>query len=200
VVAAPKDEREMQDLLYTAVRQVEHPFAFRYPRDSVPGVLREKRDRFETVAIGSWEELREGRDVALLGVGTMVQTALRVAETLAEEGVEATVLNCRFVKPMDEDLLARTVARHDRLVTLEEAALWGGFGERVARWLFEHPQLAGQAALSCLGIPDGFFQHASRKEQLEEAGLSPAAVRLHVLAFLAASEVGSFGPGRESRV
>jgi 1-deoxy-D-xylulose-5-phosphate synthase len=134
----------------------------------------------------------------LLAVGTMVQTALAVADALAEEGVEATVLNCRFVKPMDEDLLTRTLLRHDRVVTLEEAALPGGFGERVARFLSDHPQVAGQVALKCLGIPDVFIQHASRKEQLEEAGLSPAAVRAQVLALLASSEVESFGPGRAS--
>jgi 1-deoxy-D-xylulose-5-phosphate synthase len=196
IVAAPKDEREMQDLLLTAVKQSAHPFAFRYPRDSVPGAATEKRERFEEIRIGSWEELREGRDVALLAVGTMVQTALTVADALAEEGVEATVLNCRFVKPMDEELLTRTLLRHDRVVTLEEAVLTGGFGERVARFLFDHPQVAGHVALKCLGIPDVFIQHASRKEQLEEAGLSPAAVRAQVLALLTSSEVESFGPGR----
>ena len=136
--------------------------------------------------------------MALLAVGTMVQTALRVAESLIEDGVEATVLNCRFIKPLDEALLTRTILRHDRLITLEEAALPGGFGERVARFLTDHPQVSSHVALKCLGIPDVFIQHASRKEQLDEAGLSPDAVRRLTLAFLASSVVESFGSGRAS--
>ncbi|MFN2431766.1 MAG: 1-deoxy-D-xylulose-5-phosphate synthase [Gemmatimonadota bacterium] len=194
IVAAPKDEREMQDLLYTAVKQTEHPFAFRYPRDSVEGVLQGPRDHFQQIPIGTWEELREGSDVALLALGTMVPIALRVAERLVEDGVEATVLNCRFVKPMDEELLQRAVLRHERLVTLEEAALPGGFGERVARWVFEHPELAAGVTLRCFGIPDVFIQHASRREQLAEAGLSPEAVRRRVLQMVA-PEAAVLEPG-----
>ncbi len=199
VVAAPKDEREMQDLLYTAVRQTERPFAFRYPRDSVPGVLDGRRERFERIPIGSWEELRDGRDVALLAVGTMVRTALEVADALAEEGLEATVLNCRFVKPMDEELLTRTLLRHDRVVTLEEAALPGGFGERVGRFIHDHPEIAGDARLVSLGIPDVFIQHASRKEQLAEAGLDAASVLRRVLALVAQADIPSYASGRGSR-
>ena len=199
IVAAPKDEREMQDLLYTAVKQREHPFAFRYPRDSVPGVISGKRERFEEIPIGSWEELREGSDVALLAVGTMVRPAMQVAHALAEEGIEATVLNCRFVKPMDEELLTRTILRHDRLVTLEEAALPGGFGERVGRFLCNHPQLAADVRLRSLGIPDYFIAHASRKEQLAEAGLSPEAVRRQVLDFVSPSAAEIFSSGHASR-
>ncbi|MBA2564591.1 MAG: 1-deoxy-D-xylulose-5-phosphate synthase [Gemmatimonadetes bacterium] len=200
IVAAPKDEREMQDLLYTAVKQTDHPFAFRYPRDAVEGVLDGPREHFEEIPVGTWEELREGSDVALLAVGTMVATALRVARELAqEEGVEAAVLNCRFVKPMDEDLLMRTVLSHERIVTLEEAALPGGFGERVARWLFEHPSESAGVTLRPFGIPDVFIQHASRKEQLAQAGLSADAIRREVLAFLARSPAPSFSSGHVSR-
>jgi 1-deoxy-D-xylulose-5-phosphate synthase len=199
IVAAPKDEREMQDLLYTAVKQTEHPFAFRYPRDSVPGVLAAKRERFEMIPIGSWEELREGADVALLALGTMVGPALKVAEDLARQGVEATVLNCRFVKPMDEELLTRTLLRHERIVTLEEAALTGGFGERIGRFISDHPELAGHVALRSLGIPDYFIQHASRKQQLAEAGLSPETIRATILTFLASVETSSFGSGGAAR-
>jgi 1-deoxy-D-xylulose-5-phosphate synthase len=196
IVAAPKDEREMQDLLYTAVKQTDHPFAFRYPRDSVVGVLAGKRERFEEIPIGTWEELREGRDVALLAVGTMVPVALHAADLLAEDGIEATVLNCRFVKPMDEQLLTRTALSHDRLVTLEEAALPGGFGERVGRFLFDHPEIGANVGLRSFGIPDTFIQHASRKEQLAEAGLTPEAIRRQALALVAPSEVEPFGSGR----
>jgi 1-deoxy-D-xylulose-5-phosphate synthase len=200
VVAAPKDEREMQDLLWTAVTQTEHPFAFRYPRDSVPGVLEARRDRFDTIPVGTWEELREGRDAALLAVGTMVLPALAAAEELAGDGIECTVLNCRFVKPMDEDLLARTLLRHDRVLTLEEAALPGGFGERVGRWIFDHPEVAGSVALRSLGIPDYFIQHASRKQQLAEAGLDRAAIVREVRALVSRQSLEPLVQERASRL
>jgi 1-deoxy-D-xylulose-5-phosphate synthase len=167
IVAQPMDERELQDLLWTAIHQREHPFAIRYPRASIGEDL-DRRD-FDFLPIGKWETLRSGSDVAILAVGTMVKPALTAAETLASEGLEAEVVNCRYVKPLDEELLLGLASRFSRFVTVEESAVWSGFGANVLRSLTE--QGFGPEA-RCLGLPDRVIDHAARKLQLEECGLT----------------------------
>lgn len=179
IVAAPMDEHELQDLLHTAVKQREHPFAFRYPRDSIAAGVDLKRSEFTFLPIGKWETVRTGDDVCILAVGTMVKPAIAAAEELATEGIEAEVINCRYLKPMDEDLLAELGRRFSRFVTVEESALWSGFGSNVgahlaARGIF--PEIRS------LGLPDRVIEHASRKLQLEQCGLTPESIRDTVLA------------------
>jgi len=170
VIAAPKDGDELADLLKTAVDQKDAPFAIRYPKRSSRRFTAERAPR--TVPIGSWEILHEGRDGCLLAVGTMVEIAESVRETLRKEGVELGVVNCRFVKPLDETLLRDLARRQPLLVTLEENTLRGGFGSGV----YEHLAEAGigAGALHHFGIPDRFVTHGSVGQLLEEVGLSPA--------------------------
>ncbi|MCZ6635275.1 MAG: 1-deoxy-D-xylulose-5-phosphate synthase [bacterium] len=173
IITAPKDGDELKDLLYTAVQQVDYPFGIRYPRDSIPYPLAENREP-ETLKIGSWERLTEGEDIALLAVGTMVDTALKAQNLLSDQGVEATVINCRFVKPMDIGMLHTLSETYNTLITIEENALEGGFGSAVARHLSDRIR-PGQK-LHHLGLPDRFFPHGSRGSLLDEAGLSPEAI------------------------
>ena len=179
VVAAPMDEHELQDLLYTAVRQREHPFALRYPRDSIATGVDLTRTEFTFLPIGKWETIRSGEDVCILAVGTMVKPALAAAEELAADGLEAEVINCRYLKPMDEDLLAQLGQRFSRFVTVEESALWSGFGSNVGAHLAARGTFP---EIRSLGLPDRVIEHAPRKLQLEQCGLTPASIRDAVLA------------------
>ncbi|MFN2420151.1 MAG: 1-deoxy-D-xylulose-5-phosphate synthase [Gemmatimonadota bacterium] len=169
IVAQPMDERELQDLLWTAIHQREHPFAIRYPRASIGEDTDLDRRDFDFLPIGKWETLRTGSDLAILAVGTMVKPALTAAETLAGEGLEAEVVNCRYVKPLDEELLLGLAGRFSRFVMVEESAVWSGFGANVLRSLTEQ---GFDPEARCLGLPDRVIDHAARKLQLEECGLT----------------------------
>ncbi len=172
IVAAPKDGDELRDLLYTAVQQVDNPFAIRYPRGNVHTPL-SGRDP-EVLKIGSWEALAEGEDVVFLAVGTMVDHARQARETLLDDGISAAVINCRFVKPMDLAMLDDLSDRYRALITLEENTVEGGFGAAVARYLGD--RLRDGQRVYTLGIPDRFFQHGSQGDLRDEAGLSPDAI------------------------
>ena len=172
IVTAPKDGDELRDLLYTAVQQVDYPFAIRYPRGNVHTPL-SGRDP-EVLKIGSWETLVEGEDVVFLAVGTMVDHARQAREKLLDDGISAAVINCRFVKPMDLAMLDELSDRYQVLITLEENTVEGGFGAAVARYLSD--RLRDGQRVYTLGIPDRFFQHGSQGDLRDEAGLSPDAI------------------------
>jgi 1-deoxy-D-xylulose-5-phosphate synthase len=175
VVAAPKDGDELRNLMFTALGQ-EHPFALRYPKDSCLVAPREGKP--EILEVGSWEVLRRGSDIVLLAVGSMVHHSLQAAEALAARGVEVTVVNCRFVKPLDRGLLLELVREHGTVLTIEENTLCGGFGSAVSESLAGAGVTAGR--LSHMGVPDRFLEHASRNAVLEHAGLSPAHIEARV--------------------
>lgn len=172
IVTAPKDGDELRDLLYTAVQQVDYPFAIRYPRGNVHTPL-SGRDP-EVLKIGSWEALVEGEDVVFLAVGTMVDHACQAREKLLDDGISAAVINCRFVKPMDLAMLEDLSDRYQVLIAIEENTVEGGFGAAVARYLSD--RLRDGQRVYTLGIPDRFFQHGSQGDLRDEAGLSPDAI------------------------
>ncbi len=172
IISAPKDGDELRDLLYTAVQQVDYPFAIRYPRGNVNKPL-SNRDP-EALKIGSWETLVEGDDIALLAVGTMVENAVKTQKALATDGISAAVINCRFVKPMDIEKLNDLAEHHRILITIEENAVEGGFGSAVARYMSDRMR-PGQRVYT-LGIPDRFFTHGSQNALRDEAGISPQAI------------------------
>ena len=172
-VTAPKDGAEMLALLRLGVSH-DGPFSVRYPRDNVPAAVPPLTE-IPPIEYGTWEVLREGEDVALLAVGTLVLPALEAAETLAKEGISATVVNCRFIKPMDTATLARVAAAHTALMTLEEGTVVNGFGASLAREL--EPLRAGRdVRLEIVGVEDRVIEHASRKEQLVEQRLHPEGI------------------------
>jgi 1-deoxy-D-xylulose-5-phosphate synthase len=181
VIMAPKDESELRDMLYTAVQHEGGPIALRYPRGNGVGVP--IKEGFDLIPFGKGETLRAGRDVALLAIGTMTNVALKAAEQLAQEGIAAEIVNMRFVKPIDGDLLREIALRIPRLVTLEDNVVIGGFGSAVGEFLAADG-ITGVHLLS-LGIPDRFVDHGSPQELHADLGLDPPGVARSVTAFLA---------------
>jgi len=172
IIAAPRDGVELRNLLYTAVQQTGSPFAIRYPKENVP--VDPAGTPMSIVPIGSWEMIDDGDEAAILAVGTMVEAAVTVRRLLMEKGIRVGVVNCRFVKPMDLDLLVRLAAKHRLLVTLEENTIRGGFGTGVYETLNEAG--APLPRMLHLGIPDRFIEHGSREALFEDIGLLPAQI------------------------
>lgn len=177
VVAAPKDGVELRNLLYTAVQQTDNPFAIRYPKEDCPADPTGAPLR--AIPVGTWEVLEEGEEVCFLAVGTMSATAATAASLLREQGVSAGVVNCRFIKPMDDAVLRDAASRYRLLVTLEENVLGGGFGSGV----YERLSALGVALprMLHLGIPDRFVEHGSREDLFRNLELAPdqIAERVH---------------------
>jgi 1-deoxy-D-xylulose-5-phosphate synthase len=164
VVMAPADENECRQMLYTGFL-LDQPAAVRYPRGTGPGV--EISEEMSALPIGRAEVRRRGRGVAILAFGAMLETALEVGEKL-----DASVVNMRFVKPIDEDCILKMAAEHDLLVTIEENVVQGGAGSAVNEVLAANG--ITRLALN-YGIPDRPIEHGGREDMLEDAGLTPAA-------------------------
>jgi 1-deoxy-D-xylulose-5-phosphate synthase len=167
VVMAPKDEDEFAQMLRLAVAHG-GPAAVRIPRGVVPPPVSQARQTLP-VEIGRGELLRDGADVGLIAIGSMVQRAMEVAEELEKRGIGARVVNARFVKPLDASLIVETARQVKRLFTLEEHAKNGGFGSAVLELLAEQHV---NTPVSVLGLPDNFIEHGSTKHLLDECGLS----------------------------
>ena len=179
VVMAPSDENELRRMLVTGLARDDGPTALRYPRGSAEGVALD--DTIEPLPIGCSRVMREGDGLAILAVGSLVYPALAAAEVLSRQGVEAEVVDMRFVKPLDDDRLAEVWSRHRLVFTAEENALAGGFGAAVLEWSVEH---AGPDAprVVRLGIPDAFQGQAARSELMAELGLDAAGIAASALA------------------
>jgi 1-deoxy-D-xylulose-5-phosphate synthase len=162
---APKDENELRQMLYSAYRY-NRPCAVRYPRGEALGVPVDSE--FSIIEYGTWESLKEGEDVTIIACGFMVNTAMEAAAILDENGVKTGVVNGRFIKPMDEALLASVAARTRRIVTLEENVLIGGFGSGVSEAL-SRAQIC--MPVKSLGIPDAFITHGSQNTLRRSLGL-----------------------------
>jgi 1-deoxy-D-xylulose-5-phosphate synthase len=174
VLMAPRDEAMLGHMLHTALLYDDGPVAIRYPRGEGEGVP--IPDRPEPIDIGQGELLREGERVAFLGYGYGVQVALGAAARLLEEhGLDCTVADARFAKPLDGELIARLAAEHDVLVTVEENVLAGGFGSAVLEFLADR-DLAGRSRVMRFGLPDRYVTHGKPVLLREEVGLTPEAV------------------------
>ncbi|RMH12880.1 MAG: 1-deoxy-D-xylulose-5-phosphate synthase [Gemmatimonadetes bacterium] len=169
-VTAPKDGAEMLALTRLGTRWEKGPFSVRWPRDAVPAEV-PPLDEIPEVEYGTWEVLRRGSgDIAILAVGTMVLEAEKAAAELAEEGIEATVVNCRFLKPYDREVLGEVVRTHGRVLTVEEGAVTNGFGAYMAREIAEF-ESGDEVRVRTMGIPDHFIQHGSRASLLRQIEL-----------------------------
>jgi 1-deoxy-D-xylulose-5-phosphate synthase len=178
VLMAPKDEAELQRMLVTGINYTDGPIAMRYPRGSGYGMpLME--DGWEPLPIGQAEILRQGDDLLLLGYGSMVHPAMQTAEILSEHGVQATVVNARFAKPLDQSLILPLAERLGRVVTLEEGCLPGGFGSAVAEALLDADMTV---PLLRLGVPDTLVDHAKPDESKATLGLTPPQMAERILA------------------
>jgi len=177
VVMSPKDPDELRAMLRWALEQ-EAPVAIRYARGGI--VCGEPLGKPAKITVGSAERLRAGKDVALLALGSMVYPALKVADALSQEGIDAMVINARFVKPIDEAAV-RQAAQLGRLVTLEEAQLAGGFGSAVAEAL-ERLGLSAVPRLA-IGLPDQFIEHGKRDQLLKLSHLDPESLTARIAAW-----------------
>lgn len=169
-IMAPKDEAEMQRMMVTGIEHTSGAIAMRYPRGNGHGVALAD-EGWEPLPIGKGEILRSGDDVLLLGYGTMVYPAMQVAEILSEHGIQATVINARFVKPLDTELIVPLAQRIGKVVTLEEGCTMGGFGSAVLEALADHNVLV---PVKRLGVPDILVDHATPTESMTDLGLLPA--------------------------
>ena len=177
VLMAPKDEAEMQRMIVTGVNHTSGPIAMRYPRGNGHGVpLME--EGWEDLEIGKGEILRHGDDVLLVGFGTMVYPAMQVAEILSEHGVKATVVNARFAKPLDTELILPLAKQIGRVVTLEEGCLMGGFGSAVAEALLDADIVVPNKRI---GVPDILVEHAEPNQSKADLGLTSAQIAQTVL-------------------
>jgi 1-deoxy-D-xylulose-5-phosphate synthase len=180
IIMAPKDESELRDMLYTATIHPIGPIAIRYPRGTGVGVP--LKEGFDALELGKGEVLRSGSTVALLAIGTTVQNTLKAADMVAAEGIDAEVVNMRFVKPLDEKLLDSISARFTRVITIEENTVRGGFGAGVLEYF---------AAKGCTGIhvhvhgiPDEFIQQGTPAELYAQLRLDAQGIASVIRDFL----------------
>ena len=176
VLMAPRDGEELEEMLQLAIDQTTTPVAIRYPKASVPEL---PVPREEDLRIGKAEVLVEGEGVALFAYGSMVEAAWSALALLAEKGIHPTLVNARFAKPLDIELLKDLGENHHTLVTLEEHVLMGGFGSGVTEVLVD-ANIRYDKILR-LGVPDEFITFGSRKQLLEDCGLSPEAIANRII-------------------
>lgn len=172
VIMMPKDENELRHMMKTALDYNDGPIAYRYPRNNVRGVPLDPE--LVPIPIGTWETVRRGEGYAILAAGPMVQLAEEAADQLKREGISVEVVNARFLKPLDGDMLKKLAASGTSMVVLEETSQAGSLGSSVLEYFAE--QGIHDAVVSLMGIEDRFIEHGSIQEQREEVGLTLEAV------------------------
>jgi 1-deoxy-D-xylulose-5-phosphate synthase len=176
---APKDENELRHMLKTAI-YADGPIALRYPRGSGYGVVLDPD--LKILELGKGELLREGGDICIIAIGSTVYPALQAAESLLQAGIRAGVVNARFVKPLDHDLILSVAGATGRIITVEENVLQGGFGSAVLELLSDRGLI--DVKVRRLGIPDRFIEHGSQAQLRSDLGLDAAGITAAVLDFL----------------
>ncbi|MFZ4591107.1 MAG: 1-deoxy-D-xylulose-5-phosphate synthase [Ignavibacteria bacterium] len=174
VIMAPKDECELRNMLYTATLYKKGPIAMRYPRGNALGV--EVGD-FKKMEIGKGEVSKEGKDIAILAIGNMVHNSMKAAAILSAKGIDAEVINMRYVKPLDADLLKATFAKFKKVITIEDNSILGGFGGAVSEFA---AQYGFKNDILLHGLPDKFIEHGKPEElhhdlKLDDAGIAEVA-------------------------
>lgn len=194
VIASPKDENELQHLLFTAVHH-SGPFAIRYPRGRGLGVTLDTH--FQTIPIGQGEVVYQteparlsGRRVGILAIGNMVHESVKAAEVLEERGYSVTVLNARFAKPLDREKILSIAQRVEALITVEEAVLSGGFGSAVLELLAEESM--NNVAVKMIGLPDKFLEHGTEAEIRSKYGMTSESIANEVLKFFESHKPAKF--------
>jgi 1-deoxy-D-xylulose-5-phosphate synthase len=171
VVMAASDEAELKHMIATAIAIDDRPSAFRFPRGEGTGVALPPRG--EVLPIGKGRILREGTDIALLSLGARLGECFKAADVLGARGFSTTVVDARFAKPLDEDLIARLAREHEVLITIEEGAI-GGFGSHVLGWLAKTGRLDTGLKVRTMTLPDRFVLHGKPDEQYADAALQAA--------------------------
>jgi 1-deoxy-D-xylulose-5-phosphate synthase len=173
VVMAPSDEAELKHMVATAVQIDDRPSAVRYPRGEGTGV--ELPERGVPLEIGRGRVVQEGTKVALVSLGTRLQECLKAAEQLAARGLSTTVVDARFAKPLDTELLRRVAREHEVVITVEEGSV-GGFGSMVLHDFALAGLLDGGLKIRTMTLPDRFLDHDAPFKQYDEAGLNAAQI------------------------
>ena len=165
-VMAPKDIREL-DLMLDLSREIDGPVAIRYPRGNTYYI---DKGSYNKIKIGTYEVLEEGKDVLVLAIGNMVKKALNVREILLKDNINPTIVNARFLKPMDENLLHELLKSHSKVVTIEDNVVSGGFGSRINKFVIDNNY--NNIKIENIGIPDKFVEHGNVDELFETIGMS----------------------------
>lgn len=168
VLMMPKDENEGQHMVKTALEYNDGPIALRYPRGNGIGVPLD--DELKTIPIGSWEVLKNGQDAAILTFGTTIPMAMAAADELTKQGINVKVINARFIKPLDSDMLHELMVKNMPILTIEEAVLQGGFGSAVLEFASENHYY--DIDIDRMGIPDQFIEQGSVDLLLDEINLT----------------------------
>ncbi|OLS39407.1 1-deoxy-D-xylulose-5-phosphate synthase [Alkalihalophilus pseudofirmus] len=171
-ILMPKDENELQHMIYTATQYNDGPIAVRYPRGNGYGIKMD--ETLKVLPIGKWETVRDGNDACILSFGTMLPVAEEAVEQLAKEGISVKLVNANSAKPLDEELLHDLAKANMPVLTLEEACVQGGFGSAVLEFFHDHHY--HNVEVNRMGIPDEFIEHGSVGQLLEEVGLTSAGV------------------------
>lgn len=167
IVTAPKNEQELRNLLYSAIYDYPGPVSIRYPRGKGTG---EEIKGFEPIPLGKWELLAQGKDIAILAVGKMVSYAILARDLLIQKDISPTIVNARFIKPLDNELLWQILQEHQVVVTIEDGTIIGGFGSAIAEFVVQNNF---KNKMKILGIPDKFIEHGSQEELHSLLGLNP---------------------------
>ena len=179
IITAPKDGNELRNLLYTGI-QSQKAFSIRYPKEVCQKYLED--GSLDLIPIGSWEYLAKGSKIAILAVGSMVSSVLNIKNKLEDQlENQITIINARFIKPLDENILNDLSNDHQIIFTLEEGAEIGGFGSNVLNY---YSKYKNSPRVVIKGVEDNFVTHASRNELLSELGLDEEGVLNHILASL----------------
>jgi 1-deoxy-D-xylulose-5-phosphate synthase len=187
VLMAPKDEAELQRMIVTGIGYTQGPIALRYPRGNGYGVpLME--EGWEPLPIGKGEILRQGDDILLVGYGSMVYPSMQTAEILSEHGIEATVVNARFAKPLDTELILPLAQKIGRVVTFEEGCLPSGFGSGIIEAMMDADVVV---PVTRIGVPDLLVEHATAEESKAELGLTPPQMAERILKLFAKQPVAA---------
>ena len=163
IVSSPINEIELRNLMYTAQKPNQGPFAIRYPRGK--GVIVDWKKEFKEIAVGKGEMIQKGKDLAILSIGHPGNFAINAQKTLKDDGISAAHYNMRFVKPIDEGLLHKIFKKFDRILTIEDGCLQGGFGSAILEFMAKNNY---SAKVKMLGIPDKFVSHGTQKELYAE--------------------------------
>jgi 1-deoxy-D-xylulose-5-phosphate synthase len=172
IISAPMNERELRNLMYTSqLESTELPFVIRYPRGE--GVMTEWKTPFEEIQIGKGRKLKDGKDIAILSFGHPGNFAAGAIRDVKVEGINPAHYDMRFVKPMDEELLHEVFSRYNKIITLEDGTIVGGFGSAVLEFMNTHGY---KADVKIMGIPDRLVEHGTAKELYREIGIDAAAI------------------------
>lgn len=171
IIAAPSDEIELRNLMFTASQGLKHPIAIRYPRGR--GEIKDWEKDFNPIEIGKGQTLKEGKSIAVLSVGTLKNNVSKAIE-LTRDKTEIGHFDMRFVKPLDTDLMDKILTKYKTIITVEEGAIKGGFGDEILSYINSRNY---QVKLIKLGIPDKFIEHGSVEELQEIAGISPQKIK-----------------------